>query len=143
MRRASYHERIMTEIKEDAADPTGDVVKGVGMRQLPCWDYWLESRRRHGCLSFVSVVCCQVEFPATGRSLVQSIPTECGIFDSMYRETVIKRPWPSRGCRAKARRGGRGDASLFTPCGLSTNDDVRWRDTTKIQTEFVIKFHLS
>ena len=106
MRRASYHERIMTEIKEDAADPTGDVVKGVGMRQLPCWDYWLESRRRHGCLSFVSVVCCQVEFPATGRSLVQSIPTECGIFDSMYRETVIKRPWPSRGCRAKARRGG-------------------------------------
>ena len=32
---------------------------------------------------FVSVVCCQVEVPATGRSLVQSIPTQCGVFDSM------------------------------------------------------------
>jgi hypothetical protein len=29
------------------------------------------------CLSVVSVVCCQVEVSATGRSLVQRIPTEC------------------------------------------------------------------
>ena len=27
-------------------------------------------RRGHGCLSLVSVVCCQVEVSATGRSLV-------------------------------------------------------------------------
>jgi len=31
----------------------------------------------HGCPSAVSVVCCQVEFPATGRSFVQRSPTEC------------------------------------------------------------------
>jgi hypothetical protein len=31
----------------------------------------------HGCLSVVSVVCCQVEVSATGRSLVQRSPTEC------------------------------------------------------------------
>jgi hypothetical protein len=36
-----------------------------------------ESRLRHGCLSLVSVVCCQVEVSATSWSLVQRSPTEC------------------------------------------------------------------
>ena len=31
----------------------------------------------HGNLSLVSVVCCQVEVSVTGRSLIQSNPTEC------------------------------------------------------------------
>jgi hypothetical protein len=35
--------------------------------------------RGHGCLSVVSVVCCQVEVSATGQSLVQRSPTECGV----------------------------------------------------------------
>ena len=30
-------------------------------------------------LSFVSVVCCQVEFFETGRSLIQRSPTDCGV----------------------------------------------------------------
>jgi hypothetical protein len=30
------------------------------------------------CLLY-SVVCCQVEVSATGRSLVQSSPTDCGV----------------------------------------------------------------
>ena len=38
-----------------------------------------KSHRWHGCLSVVSVVCCQVKFSATGRSLVQRSPTECGV----------------------------------------------------------------
>jgi hypothetical protein len=33
----------------------------------------------HGCLSVVSVVSCQVEISATGWSLVQRSPTECGV----------------------------------------------------------------
>jgi hypothetical protein len=33
----------------------------------------------HGCLSLVSVVCCQVEVSATIWSLVQRSPTECGV----------------------------------------------------------------
>jgi hypothetical protein len=33
----------------------------------------------HGCLSLVSVVCCQVEVSATGWSLIQRSPTECGV----------------------------------------------------------------
>ena len=34
--------------------------------------------RGHGRLSLTSVVCCQVEVSATGRSLVQRSPTDCG-----------------------------------------------------------------
>ena len=32
----------------------------------------------NGCLSVVSVVCCQVEVSATGSSLVQRSPTDYG-----------------------------------------------------------------
>jgi len=31
----------------------------------------------YGCLSVVSVVCCQVEVSASSRSLVQRSPTDC------------------------------------------------------------------
>jgi len=41
------------------------------------WDCGFEFRRKHVCLSVVSVVCCQVEVCATGRSLVQGSPVEC------------------------------------------------------------------
>jgi len=41
------------------------------------WDHGFESHRWHGCLSVVSVVCCQVEVSATGWSLVQRSPTDC------------------------------------------------------------------
>jgi len=40
--------------------------------------FGFESHRRHGCLSVVSVVCCQVEVSATSWSLVQRSPTDCG-----------------------------------------------------------------
>ena len=33
----------------------------------------------HGCLFILIVLCCQVEVSATGRSLVQRTPTECGV----------------------------------------------------------------
>jgi hypothetical protein len=38
-----------------------------------------KSRLGHGCLSVVSVVCCQVEVSATSWSLVQRSATECGV----------------------------------------------------------------
>jgi hypothetical protein len=40
---------------------------------------WVRIPPGHGCLSLLSVVCCQVEVPASGWSLVQSSPTECGV----------------------------------------------------------------
>ena len=52
----------------------------------------------HGCLSLVSVACCQAEVSATGRSLVQKIPTDCGMSAYDCEATVIRRHWPARGC---------------------------------------------
>jgi hypothetical protein len=50
----------------------------VGLRRLACWDCVFESRRGHGCLPLVIFACCQVEFSATSRSLVQRNPIEWG-----------------------------------------------------------------
>jgi hypothetical protein len=41
------------------------------------WDCGFRSHRGHGCLSVLSVVCCQVEVSAWGWSPVQRSPTEC------------------------------------------------------------------
>jgi hypothetical protein len=57
--------------------PIYRTVSGIGLRPLACRNYGFESRRRHGCLSIVKVVCCQVEVSATARAIVQKNPTEC------------------------------------------------------------------
>jgi hypothetical protein len=46
-------------------------------------------------MSVVSVVCCQVEISATGRSLVQRSPTDCGVYEG-DREDSIMSPSPLR-----------------------------------------------
>jgi hypothetical protein len=51
--------------KPNHAVPSGCAVYGVGLRPLACGDCGLESDRVHGCLSVVSVVCCQVELCAS------------------------------------------------------------------------------
>jgi len=38
----------------------------MGLLPLACWDSVFESRRQHGYLSLMSVVCCQVEVFASG-----------------------------------------------------------------------------
>ena len=70
-------------------------------------DRGFESHRRHGCLSVVSVVCCQVEVSATSSSLVQWSPTDCDA--SLY---VIKKPHE---------RGGHGQRWAAAP--QETNDE--------------------
>jgi hypothetical protein len=57
--------------------------------------------RGHECLSLVSVMCCQAEVSATGRSLVQRSPTVCNM-------SVVVRSWPNRGCCAME-AGGEGE----------------------------------
>ena len=57
----------------------------MGLRPFACWDCRFESCRGHGCLWLMIVVYCQVEVFATGRSLVQGNPTECGLSFSMCR----------------------------------------------------------
>jgi hypothetical protein len=70
----------------------------MGLKQLVCWDGGFESRRGHECLSLVSVVCCQVEVSATGWSLVQRSPNECGVSECDREALTMRRPWPTKGC---------------------------------------------
>jgi len=57
---------------------SNSIFAGPSGRAVACWDCGFESHRGHGCLSVVSVVCCQVEVSATSWSLVQRSPTDCG-----------------------------------------------------------------
>jgi len=59
------------------ADPGGRTFQRVGQRLLDCSSCLFESRREHGYLSVLSVVCCQAEFSSKSRFLVQRRPTEC------------------------------------------------------------------
>jgi hypothetical protein len=47
----------------------------------------------------VNVVCFQVEFSATGRSLVQRNPANRGVSEYECEASIMRRPWPTRGCR--------------------------------------------
>jgi hypothetical protein len=51
--------------------------KALRLQPFACWNSGFESRRGHGCISLVSVVCCQVDVSATGRSLLQRSPAVC------------------------------------------------------------------
>ena len=67
----------------------------MGLRPLAFRDCGFGSRRGHGCLSLVNIVCCQVELSASNRSLVRRSPTECGASECDH-ETSVRRPWPTR-----------------------------------------------
>ena len=54
----------------------------------------------YGCLSRVSVMCWQVVVSATGRSLVQRSPTNHCVSEGDREASIIRRPWPNRGCCA-------------------------------------------
>jgi len=56
----------------------GQETNTTSLRPLTCWDRVFESHQGHGCLSGVSVVCCQLEVSKTSWSLVQRSPTDCG-----------------------------------------------------------------
>jgi len=47
---------------------------------LACKVCEYESRRRHGYLSLVRVVCCQVEVYESGRSIAQKSLADCGLY---------------------------------------------------------------
>jgi hypothetical protein len=53
----------------------------TALRPLAYWGCGFESRLGHGCLSVVSVVCCQVEVCVASWSLVQRSPNECGVLE--------------------------------------------------------------
>jgi hypothetical protein len=49
-------------------------------------------------------VCCQVEVSATGRSLVQGSPTECGVSECDHESSTMSRPWRTGGCCAMVKK---------------------------------------
>jgi len=63
---------------------------------LAYWGCGFESCRGHGCLSVVSVMCCQVDVSATGRSLVQRGPTEHARVTECDFETSARKPRHTR-----------------------------------------------
>ena len=62
----------------------------MGLRPLVSWDFGFESHLGHGLLSVASVVSCQVEISATGRSLVQRSPTEYGVSECDLEASTTK-----------------------------------------------------
>ena len=75
-----------------------------GLRPLACWDCGFESHWGYGCLSVVSVVCCQVEFSTSGWSLVHRSLTECGVTECDREASVMRRPWPTGGCSVMGKK---------------------------------------
>jgi len=43
-------------------------------------------------VSLVSVVCCQIKVSASDLSLVQRIPTECGVSECDHESSIMRRP---------------------------------------------------
>jgi len=58
---------------------------------------WVRIPPGHGCLSHVSVVCCQVDVSASGWLLVQRSPTECGVSECDHETSTMRWPWPTGG----------------------------------------------
>ena len=71
------HKTVLAMLCMVEVDPSTRAFYGVGLRPFACWDCGFESHWGQGCLSLLSVVCCEVEVSASGRSLVQRSPTEC------------------------------------------------------------------
>jgi hypothetical protein len=69
--------RYIYDVYSNNGDPSGRMDQGVGLRPLAYWNCGFESCRRHENLSVVSITCCQVESPASSRSLFQRSPKEC------------------------------------------------------------------
>jgi len=49
-------------------------------------------------------VCFQVEVSASGWSLVQRIPTKCGVSEDDREASIISRLWPTGGCCATGKK---------------------------------------
>jgi len=62
-------------------------------------------------------VCCQVEVSASGRSLVQWSPTECGLSDYHREASILRRPRPTVGCYAKVKKNVIVTAGFILLCG--------------------------
>jgi hypothetical protein len=59
-------------------------------------DCEFESRRGHEYLLWMLV--CQVQVSASDRSLIQRNHTKCGVSECDREASIMRGPWPNRGC---------------------------------------------
>jgi len=71
----------------DVANPSGRAVCGRSFAGSG-----FEARQERGYLSLVSVMCCQLEVSASGRSLLQRSSTECGLSECDHEASTLRRP---------------------------------------------------
>ena len=64
---------------------------------LASWNCRFHSRRVHGYLPLMSVVCCQVEVSVQGWALFQTSPTDCGVSECHRETSIMRKSWPTRG----------------------------------------------
>ena len=83
------------------ADHSSRVVEGMVLWELFCWECGFQSGRGHGCLSVVSVVCCQAEVSDSSPLLVQRSPTDCGVSECDREASIVRRLWPTGSCWVK------------------------------------------
>jgi len=76
----------------------------MGLRPLACWGCGFECGREHGGLFLVNVVCCQVEASASGWSLIQRGPTECGVSNSVITKPRKGKPWREIGSKRSRKK---------------------------------------
>ena len=84
---------------QEVADPSGRAVCGRSLAGFAG-----SNPARGMGVYLVSVVCCQVEFFASAWSLVQKSPTECGVSEGDRVASIMRRPWPTRGCCAMEKK---------------------------------------
>jgi hypothetical protein len=98
---------------------------GVAVRPLACWDSGFEFRGAYGCLAVVSVVCCQVEFCASGWSFAQRSRTECVVSECDLEASIMRRRWPTRGCCVMKKRSNSNfliSPGIIQKLGLDTSN---------------------
>jgi len=89
-------------VKRQKADPRS------WSAPLPCWDFGFKSSRKHGCLSLVCAVCCQVQASASGlitrpeESYRVWCMSECdrGTSQRRHRPTRVVEPWKKKSDRS-------------------------------------------
>ena len=87
-------------------DSNGREVEGEGLLPIACWDCGFEIHWRHEYLFHVSVVCCQVEVSARGRSLDRGIYTDSFFFfTKCCQENLnLRRRWGPRAAEIRKKK---------------------------------------
>ena len=96
-----YKKNLSFNTRLLVADPSSQAVWAEGLLPIACWDCGFEWRRKPGCLPLLSVMPCEVEVSATGRSLFQGSHTDCGLSLCDPQTPIMRQPWSALGCCAR------------------------------------------